>query len=109
MQRKLLLEEAAHDISGACVMGVLEMQTLDEIPLPDTPDAGIPVDVFPALLDNSLLVSRKAPEGAGLAEVKKNSKILELLRDSLGVDHGYDPAAWEKWWKENEGRFRDVP
>ena len=57
----------------------------------------------------SLLVSRKAPEGAGLAEVKKNSKILELLRDSLGVDHGYDPAAWEKWWKENEGRFRDVP
>ena len=57
----------------------------------------------------SLLVSRKAPEGAGIAEVKKNSKILELLRDSLGVDHGYDPAAWEKWWKENEGRFRDVP
>ena len=47
--------------------------------------------------------------GAGIAEVKKNSKILELLRDSLGVDHGYDPAAWEKWWKENEGRFRDVP
>ena len=56
-----------------------------------------------------LLVTRKAPEGAGLAEVKKNSKILELLRDSLGVDHGYDSAAWEKWWKENEGRFRDVP
>ena len=55
-----------------------------------------------------LLVTKKAGNG-GVAEVKENEKILELLRESLGVDHGYDAAAWKKWWKENEARFRDVP
>ena len=42
-------------------------------------------------------------------EVKENGKILELLSKSLGVDHGYDAAAWKKWWAKNEARFRDVP
>ena len=55
-----------------------------------------------------LLVTKKAGNG-GVAEVKENEKILELLRESLGVDHGYDAAVWIKWWKENEARFRDVP
>ncbi len=55
-----------------------------------------------------LLVTKKAGNG-GVAEVKENEKILELLRESLGVDHGYDAAVWKKWWKENEARFRDVP
>ena len=53
-------------------------------------------------------MTKKAGNG-GVAEVKENGKILELLSKSLGVDHGYDAAAWRKWWKENEARFRDVP
>jgi len=55
-----------------------------------------------------LLMTKKAGNG-GVAEVKENGKILELLSKSLGVDHGYDAAVWKKWWKENEARFRDVP
>ncbi|HBO51623.1 MAG TPA: hypothetical protein DD471_06530, partial [Planctomycetes bacterium] len=55
-----------------------------------------------------LLMTKKAGNG-GVAEVKENEKILELLRGSLGVDHGYDSAVWRKWWQENEARFRDVP
>ena len=55
-----------------------------------------------------LLMTKKAGNG-GVAEVKENEKILERLRESLGVDHGYDAAVWKKWWKENEARFRDVP
>lgn len=56
-----------------------------------------------------LLVTKKAATDGGIAEVKENARILKLLRESLGIDHGYDSAAWKKWWQENEERFRDVP
>ena len=62
----------------------------------------------PAVFD--LLVTRRpATEKGGLAEVKENAKILELLSESLGVNHGYDSESWKKWWQENKDRFRDVP
>jgi hypothetical protein len=89
LQRKLLLEEAAHDISCSCVVGVLEMQTLDEIPFPDTPDAGIPVDVLPALLDNGLLVSR---EESSPALTAVGFVVFVVLRPEIGI--GLDPLLY---------------
>lgn len=62
---------------------------------------------IPGVFD--LLVTRRGAAGNGIAEVKENAQILELLSSSLGVNHGYDREAWKKWWKENEWRFRDVP
>ena len=57
----------------------------------------------------NLLVIPKAPAGGGITEMKENAKIRELLREALGADLGYNLAAWEKWWEENQDRFTDVP
>ena len=62
---------------------------------------------IPGVFD--VLVTKKGGGANGIAEVIENMRILKLLSNSLGVDHGYDQAAWKKWWKENEWRFRDVP
>jgi len=40
-------------------------------------------------------------DGAGRAEIR------DVLRGALGVDHGYDKAAWLRWWTENKARFKD--
>ena len=56
-----------------------------------------------------LVTTNAATDKGGIGEVKENKEILKLLSSSLGVNHGFEKADWEKWWKENEWRFRDVP
>ena len=56
-----------------------------------------------------LVTTEPVTEKGGIAEVKENKEILQLLSSSLGVNHGYEKEDWKKWWKENEWRFRDVP
>ena len=56
-----------------------------------------------------LVTTEPAAEKGGIAEVKENKEILQLLSSSLGVNHGYEKEDWKKWWEENEWRFRDVP
>lgn len=41
------------------------------------------------------------PEGRGRPEVR------EALRRALGVDFGYDAAAWLRYWTAHEGEFSD--
>ncbi|MBI4602598.1 MAG: hypothetical protein HY721_11625 [Planctomycetes bacterium] len=41
------------------------------------------------------------------ADGKERLEVRSVLRDSLGVDLGHDAAAWLRYWRENEGRFRD--
>jgi hypothetical protein len=42
-----------------------------------------------------------SPDGSGRKEIR------DVLRGSLGVDHGYDREAWLRWWSENKAKFKD--
>jgi HEAT repeat protein len=74
-----------------------------------------------ALRDKDSKVRRSVAEALGkIGDARAVDSLIKTLKDDnnfvresarkalvkiLGVDFGYDYEKWERWWKENEGKF----
>jgi hypothetical protein len=47
-----------------------------------------------------LLLGRSLPQLTAVTSRVRNEPVLAALRKLTGEDHGYDVAAWRRWWDQ---------